>query len=106
MAGTRSRLAGASEAIWRGALARLQAGGLVSEALASRPLPPRPARGCLAAGRAVLEWARANGGTPALVLVSGGGSALAFAPAGGLSAEDKADAVHALMRAGATIQQL
>ncbi|HET8540809.1 MAG TPA: DUF4147 domain-containing protein [Anaeromyxobacter sp.] len=146
------------EAVWRGALARLQAGGLVHGALASEPLPhgpvrvlaigkaagpmmeaalralgdrgrdplcvlpegspppagvrsvaaghPRPTPGSLAAGRAVLDWARANGGTPALVLVSGGGSALAFAPADGVSAEEKSEAVHALMRAGATIQQL
>jgi hydroxypyruvate reductase len=67
---------------------------------------PRPTAGSLSAGRAVLDWARANGGTPALVLVSGGGSALVFAPADGLPADAKADAVHALMRAGATIQQL
>lgn len=158
MAGTRSRLGGACEAIWRGALARLPADALVSGALASEPLPPGPVRvlavgkaagammaaalralggrardplcvlpegapapagatavaaghprptpGSLAAGRAVLAWARAGGGTPALVLVSGGGSALAFAPAEGIAPEDKAEAVHALMRAGATIQQL
>jgi glycerate-2-kinase len=67
---------------------------------------PRPTAGSLAAGRAVLEWARANGGTPALVLVSGGGSALAFAPADRLTPEEKSEAVHAVMRAGATIQQL
>ncbi len=67
---------------------------------------PRPTPGSLDAGRAVLEWARANGGTTALVLVSGGGSALAFAPADGVTPDEKSDAVHALMRAGATIQQL
>ena len=67
---------------------------------------PRPTAGSLEAGRAVLEWARANGDGPALVLVSGGGSALVFAPADELSADDKVEAVHALMRAGATIQQL
>jgi len=67
---------------------------------------PRPTAGSLAAGRAVLDWGRAGGGTPALVLVSGGGSALAFAPADGVGPGDKSDAVHALMRAGATIQQL
>src|SRR5512138_3103709 len=131
MPGTRSRLGGVCEAIWRGALSRLQAGRLVAEALAADPLPPGPVRvlaigkaagpmlaaalralgerardplcvlpegspapagvravhaghprptpGSLEAGRAALEWARANGPTPALVLVSGGGSALAFA---------------------------
>jgi glycerate 2-kinase len=67
---------------------------------------PRPTPGSLAAGRAILEWADANDGASALVLLSGGGSALAFAPADGLSAEDKAEAVHAVMAAGATIQRL
>jgi len=62
--------------------------------------------GSLAAGRAVLDWARANGGTPALVLVSGGGSALSFTPADGVPPDDKVEAVQAVMRAGATIQQL
>lgn len=67
---------------------------------------PRPTPGSLAAGRAVLSWARAGAGAPALVLLSGGGSALAFAPAEGLSAEDKIEAVAAVMHAGATIQRL
>ncbi len=67
---------------------------------------PRPTPGSLAAGRAILGWAAANAGANALVLLSGGGSALAFAPADGLSAADKADAVAAVMRAGATIQRL
>jgi glycerate-2-kinase len=67
---------------------------------------PRPTPGSLAAGRAIVDWARANGPAPALVLLSGGGSALACAPAAGLSAEDKAEGVAAVMRAGATIQRL
>jgi glycerate 2-kinase len=67
---------------------------------------PRPTAGSLAAGREALSWARANAGTPALVLLSGGGSALAFAPAPGLAPEVKIDAVAAVMRAGATIQRL
>lgn len=67
---------------------------------------PRPDEGSLAAGRAILAWARANAGTPALVLLSGGGSALAFAPADGLGFDDKAGAVAAVMRGGATIQRL
>jgi glycerate-2-kinase len=40
------------------------------------------------------------------VLLSGGGSALAVAPAAGLAFADKADAVQAVMRGGATIQRL
>lgn len=67
---------------------------------------PRPDAGSRAAGDALLAWAAANGATPALVLLSGGGSALAQAPADGLSPADKADGVGALMRAGATIHQL
>jgi glycerate 2-kinase len=154
----RHGLAAECEAIWREALARLQAARLVSEALATEPLPPgpirilalgkaagpmteaalaavgdrardplcvlpegaspprgarailaghpRPSAGSLAAGREMLSWARASGGAPALVLLSGGGSALAFAPAEGLAPEAKIDAVAAVMRAGATIQRL
>jgi len=67
---------------------------------------PRPTRGSLDAGEAIRAWADANGGATALVLVSGGGSALAVAPAAGLSLEDKADGLAAVMRAGATIQEL
>jgi len=158
MTGTRARLAGACEAIWREALARLQAARLTREALSSAPVPagpirilalgkaagpmmeaalaalgprardplcvlpegsaaprgartlvaghPRPTAGSLAAGRAMLEWGEADRGAPALVLLSGGGSALAFAPAAGLLPEDKSEAVAAVMRAGATIQRL
>jgi hydroxypyruvate reductase len=67
---------------------------------------PRPTRGSLEAGEAIRAWAGANGGATALVLLSGGGSALAVAPAPGLSLEEKADALAAVMRAGATIQEL
>lgn len=67
---------------------------------------PRPTAGSLEAGREILSWARTNGRAPVLVLLSGGGSALAFAPAEGLRAEDKIEAVAAVMRAGATIQRL
>jgi glycerate 2-kinase len=47
----RGGLAAECEAIWREALARLQAARLVSEALASEPLPPGPVR-VLALGKA------------------------------------------------------
>ena len=67
---------------------------------------PRPTRGSLEAGEAMRAWADANGSATALVLLSGGGSALAVAPAAGLSLEEKADALAAVMRAGATIQEL
>jgi hydroxypyruvate reductase len=67
---------------------------------------PRPTPGSLAAGRAILSWAAASPGASALVLLSGGASALACAPADGLAAEDKIEAVAAVMRAGATIQRL
>lgn len=154
----RRGLAAECEAIWREALAGLQAARLVSESLAAEPPPPgplrvlalgkaaapmieaalagigprardplcvvpegatkpeaartivaghpRPTAGSLAAGREILSWARTGGGAPALVLLSGGGSALAFAPAEGLAPEAKIDAVAAVMRAGATIQRL
>jgi glycerate 2-kinase len=67
---------------------------------------PRPDERSLAAGSAVLAWASAGHGVPVLALVSGGGSALAVAPAEGISFEEKVDAVAALMRAGATIGEL
>ena len=59
-----------------------------------------------AAGAAILAWAARGAGLPVLALVSGGGSALAVAPAEGLSFEEKVEAVAALMRAGAPIGEL
>jgi len=164
----RGPLAARCEAVYRAALARLQAGRLVREALgagrsdaalAAEPLPrgpirvlalgkaagpmlaaaldalgarasdplcvlpagspapegvqvvpaghPRPDEGSRRAGEAVLEWARAGRGAPALVLLSGGGSALASAPApGAFTFEEKAEALQRVMRAGASIQEL
>jgi hydroxypyruvate reductase len=67
---------------------------------------PRPDAGSLAAGAAILEWAARGRGLPVLALVSGGGSALAVAPAEGIAFPEKVDAVAALMRAGATIHEL
>jgi hydroxypyruvate reductase len=67
---------------------------------------PRPDERSLAAGAAIVEWAGRGRGLPVLALVSGGGSALAVAPAEGISFQEKVDAVAALMRAGATIGEL
>jgi glycerate 2-kinase len=67
---------------------------------------PRPTAGSLEAGRAILAWADRGAGAAALVLLSGGGSALAVAPAPGVTAQEKSDSIASLMRAGLTIQQL
>jgi glycerate-2-kinase len=67
---------------------------------------PRPSPRSAAAGAELLAWAGRNAGVPVLALVSGGGSALAVAPAEGLTFEEKVDAAAALMRAGATIGEL
>lgn len=159
MRGTRLGIAGECQAIWRGALARVQALRLVGAALAADPLPPgpvrllavgkaavpmaraalatlggrvedalcvapagatapiagvqvlegshpRPDRTSLDAGAAILRWAGRGGRVPVLALVSGGGSALAVAPADGIALEEKVEAVAALMRAGAPIGEL
>ena len=50
-------------------------------------------------------WA-AEEGDIVLVLVSGGGSALLWCPADGISAEDKMHAIKVMSNAGATIQEL
>lgn len=50
-------------------------------------------------------WA-AEEGDIVLVLVSGGGSALLWCPADGISAEDKIHAIKVMSNAGATIQEL
>jgi hydroxypyruvate reductase len=72
--------------------------------LAGHPVPD--ARGARAAEE-VLALARGLGRDDLLlVLVSGGASALLPAPAAGVSLEDKAHVTGALMRAGATIQEL
>src|SRR5512146_2353782 len=67
---------------------------------------PRPSPASAAAGAEVLAWADRNHGVPVLALVSGGGSALAVAPAEGVSFAEKVDAAATLMRAGATIGEL
>lgn len=71
---------------------------------ASHPVPD--ARG-LAAGREVADLARSLGRHDlALVLLSGGASALLPAPAEGLTLEDKARTTGLLLRSGATIHEM
>ena len=68
---------------------------------------PWPGEQSLSAGRAVMQFAAAA--RPAdrhLVLLSGGASALAAAPAGDLSVADKDFALRRLMRSGASIAEL
>ncbi|WP_371154670.1 glycerate kinase [Jannaschia sp. 2305UL9-9] len=65
---------------------------------------PVPDDGSLAAGQALLSRARAlSAGQHCLVLVSGGGSALAVAPAGAMTLADKADVSRLLLGAGLDI---
>jgi len=71
---------------------------------AGHPLPD--ARGRLAAER-ILQTAReAEAGDLVLCVISGGGSALLPAPAGGLSLDDKIAVTDALLRSGAPIQDV
>jgi glycerate-2-kinase len=80
--------------------------GTLAGATVLRGSHPRPDAGSAAAGAALLAWAARGRGVPVLALVSGGGSALAVAPAEGISFEDKVEAQMSLMRAGATIGEL
>jgi hydroxypyruvate reductase len=67
---------------------------------------PRPDVGSLAAGEALARWAAAGDGSPALVLLSGGASALAVAAAEGIPPREKVEAIALLMRAGLSIGDL
>lgn len=68
---------------------------------------PSPDAGSLAAGRRLLALAEEAGADDlVLVLVSGGGSALAEVPAPGLTLEDLAEANDALLRSGAPITEV
>jgi hydroxypyruvate reductase len=58
------------------------------------------------AGEALASWGDSGGAAPALVLLSGGGSALAVAPARPIPPDDKVEALALLMRAGLPIQEL
>jgi|GEM_PF-6546031 len=68
---------------------------------------PTPNPSSHRAGQKILEYAESCGdGSLAFVLLFGGASALAVMPAGEVSVEEKAAAAAALMRAGATIDEL
>jgi hydroxypyruvate reductase len=68
---------------------------------------PSPDSASLAAGARLLELARRLDASEQLFcLISGGGSALAAAPAAGLSFDDKRDAANFLMHGGADIREL
>lgn len=96
-------------------------GDLVSEGVAvsdhPEPLPepvqlllgehPFPGPGSLAGGEALLHLAHRTGpGELLVVLVSGGGSALAEAPLPGLTLEELAEVQRRLMAAGTPIEEL
>src|SRR5690606_13082047 len=68
---------------------------------------PSPDSASLAAGSRLLELARGVKADETLCcLISGGGSALACVPLGGVPLEEKRDAVDFLMRAGADIREI
>jgi len=68
---------------------------------------PSPDAASLAAGARLLELARSvRSGERLVGLISGGGSALASAPLGGLAFEQKRDAADFLIRAGADIREI
>ena len=68
---------------------------------------PVPSNGSLAGGRSVLETARAAGPNDlAVVLISGGGSALLAVPAAGLTLQDLQGTNDLLLKAGADIGEL
>lgn len=75
-------------------------------ALAVHGSHPRATLASVEAGRELLAWAERGRGAPALVLLSGGASALAVAPVEGVPFEDKAAAVALFMAAGLSIQEL
>jgi glycerate 2-kinase len=72
--------------------------------LAGHPVPTEQSE---AAGLHALQLLRsADAGTPIVVLLSGGASALLAAPAKGLTLEDKMRTTRVLLRAGAAIHEL
>lgn len=69
---------------------------------------PVPDEDSIKAGEALIEWARsaARSGKPLLVLVSGGGSALAEYPREGVELEDIVEATRLLLASGASIHEI
>jgi len=67
---------------------------------------PLPDERSFAAGAALLGRARQADGAPLALLLSGGGSSLAAAPAPGLTAADKIAATRLLLRSGLDIVQM
>lgn len=68
---------------------------------------PTPDEGSLRAGEALLEWARSAGEADVvIVLVSGGGSALAEKPLDGLTLDDLKEATRLLLLSGASIHEI
>jgi hydroxypyruvate reductase len=95
------RISGGLVAVKKGYVETLSRIGLVE---ASHPLPDESSA---AAASAVLDLARGlDERSLAVVLISGGGSALLCAPAPGLSLEDKTAVTRLLLRSGATIQEV
>lgn len=94
-------LAGGSVVVKRGQLDRVASVALLE---ASHPVPDVSS---VTAAKAVLALARgADERTLAIVLISGGGSALLCAPARGISLEDKAATTSLLLGSGAPIQEV
>jgi glycerate 2-kinase len=104
-----------ADAAWK-ALGGLEVTGMVVAPAAARPVGPLevvagghplPDAGSLQAGRRLLMLAgQAGSDDLVLVLVSGGGSALAEVPAPGLTLEDLAAANRALLSSGAPITEI
>lgn len=68
---------------------------------------PRPSEGSVRGAEAILDLARKAGeGDLLFVLISGGGSALSTLPPDGVSLDDLQAATEALLRCGATIDEL
>ncbi|MCE1196069.1 glycerate kinase [bacterium] len=103
LAGTAAErlLSGGVVAVKRGHLDRLERTALME---ASHPVPDASSAAAAAAVLALADGADER--TLAIVLISGGGSALLCAPAQGISLEDKAATTSLLLGSGAPIQEV